>query len=225
MVVDRRRRRDRYALHFPFVVIVLLMARRGGAGVSGRGRWCGDGLAGDFCCSFFTAPRRCLLRRRRVEGERFAGDVAAGRQWLAAGWRNLWALQGLRPDGGRSCSAPRRRRLERADLEVEIEPGDDPRPTSHSDMWALVLLPAVHKALGRWGSLDLGCGGRRSSSSSCGGGGDGWRCRLVDASNPKDRVVIFLFFRVFLASCLALRFLLDRISWVCTYDVPHMSLT
>ena len=204
------------------------MATAGGGSLSflsRRGHRRGGALVLDFCCSFLLASRRGLLRHRREEGEWFAGASAVGRQRLAAGWRNLWALQGVRPDGGRSCSAPRRRRLERADLEVEIEPGDDPRPTSHSDMWALVLLPAVHKALGRWGSLDLGCAGCRSSSPSCGGGDDGWCCRHVDATNPKDWVVIFLFFRVFLASCLALRFLLDRISWVCTYDVPHMSLT
>ena len=188
------------------------MTRRFGAGLSWRGRWRGGGPAVDFCCSFFTASRRCLLQRRRVEGEGFAGADAAGLLRLAVGWRFLWALQGVRPDGGGSCAASRRRRPELTDLEIEIEPGDDPRPTSHSDMWALVLLPAVHKALGRWGSLDLGCGGRRPSSSSCGGGGDGWCCRLVGASNPKGLVVISIFFRGFFAPCLALRILLDRIS-------------
>jgi hypothetical protein len=127
-------------------------------------------------------------------------------------------------DGGGSSAAPRRRRSELLDLKIEIEPGDVPRPALHSDMWAILLLLVVHKALGRWGSLDLGCAGRRPSSASSVGVGDGRRCWPDVAVNPKDLVVVLFFFRGFFAICMALRFLLDRISWVCTSIVLRLSM-
>ena len=127
-----------------------------------------------------------------------------------------------------------RRRLELPDLEVEIELGVLPRPARHSDMWAFVLLLVVHKAFGRWSSLNLGYGGRSSlnlgyggrrlSFSSCGGVGGGRRRRPDAAVNPKDFDVNLSFFRGFPATCTVLRVLLDRIC-VCTYDVLHLSLT
>jgi hypothetical protein len=142
-----------------------------------------------------------------------------------AAWWMRWSVLGLRPEVGGSGAAPRRRRLEWPDLEFEIEPGDVPRPASHSDMWALVLLLVVQKALGRWGSLKLGCAGRRPSSASCGSVGVGRRCWRDGAGNPKDLVCILFLFRGCLAFCTDLRILLDRISLVCTYDVLHLSLT
>ena len=191
--------------------------------LSRRGRRRGGDLFFDFCCSFLLAPRRCLLQRRREEGDGYAGAGAASLLGLAAGWRFRRALPGMRPVGGSSRLAPRRRRPELRDLKIGIEPGDDPRPARHSDMWASRLLPVVHKALGRWGSPDLGFAGRRSSSSSIGGVGDGRRCWPDGAAKPRDLGVILFSSRGFFAFGMALRILPDRIPWVCTSDVLYLS--
>ena len=201
------------------------MVGSGGARLSWCGRRRGDDHTVDFCCFFFTASRRCLLQRRREEEDGCAGADAVGPSGLAAGWSFRRALLGVWPDGGGSRAAPRRRRPELRDLKIGIEPGDDPRPARHSDMWAFGLLPVVHKALGRWGFPDLGYAGRRPSSSSSVGVGGGRRCRPVVATNPRDPVVFLFFFRGSFAICLALRILLVRISWVCTSGVLCMSTT
>ena len=200
------------------------MSRGCGAPLSRRARRRGRGLVMDFCFSFLAAPRRRSLQRRRDEGDGCSGAAAAGLLGLAAGWRIRRALLGVRPDGGSSRASPRRRQPEVRDLVIEIEPRGFPRPASHSDMWALELLLVVHKASGRWGSLDLGCAGRRPSSSSSIGVGDGRRSWPDVAVNPKDLVVFLFFFRCFLAISLALRILLDRIPWVCTFAVLLMSM-
>ena len=67
--------------------------------LSRRGRRRGGDLVFDFCCSFLLAPRRCLLQRRREEGDVYAGAGAAGLLGLAAGWRFRRALPGMRPVG------------------------------------------------------------------------------------------------------------------------------
>ena len=193
--------------------------------MSRRGWWRGGDLALDFCGSFLATPWRRFLRRRREEGDGYAGAVAAGLLRLAAGWRIRRTVLVVWPDGGRSCAASRRRRPELPDLEVEFEPGDVPRPARHSDMWAFLLLMVVHKALGRWGSFDLWYAGRLPSSSSGVGVDDGRRCRPDLVANPRVLFVFSGFFWGFLAKCMVLRILLDRIPRVCTFAVPHMSTT
>ena len=116
-----------------------------------------------FCIpwQFLAVPRRRFLRRCWEEGDWCVGAVAVGPLRLAADWWMPWPVQGLWSAAVGSGAAPRRRRLGRPDLEVEGELGARPRPARHSDMWAFVLLLVVHKAYGRWSSLNLGCAGLR----------------------------------------------------------------
>ena len=125
---------------------------------------------------------------------------------------------------GRSGGAPRRRRPEALDLEVEGKPGDDPQPACHSDRWApLVLLLVVHKAERRWGFFNLGSVGFRLLFLRCSGAGVERRCR-AGAVNPRDLGVIIFFLKGFSANCTGVYVHLDQSVSVCTYSVLCMLL-
>ena len=199
---------------------------RCGAGLSWRGRWCGGDLAVDFCSTFLSVTRRHRLLRRREEGGKFAGASDAGLLRLAAGRRMPWSVLGVWSVESGSGAAPRCRRREGLDLEIEGELGDEPRPACHSDRWApWVLLLVVLKALRRWSFFNLGFGGRRLVFSRCSGVGDGRRFRSCGAEFPKGFFVILPFFRGLSAFCTGPGVFLDRICSLCTYSVLRMVST
>ena len=110
---------------------------RSGSCLSRRGRSCGGGRAMDFCASPPSATRWRLLQRHHGEGGRFAGATAAGLLGLAAAWMVSWLMLGWRMAEGGSGAPPRHRRPEWPVSEEEGELGAGPRPTHHSERWAL----------------------------------------------------------------------------------------
>jgi hypothetical protein len=187
-----------------------------GAALSRRDRW-GDGgdLVMDFWSSSSSASRQRLLQRWWEDGGLCAGAATVGLLWLAVVRWISWLVLGLRLVEGRSGADLRRRRRGAPDLEVEDELGAGPRPASHSDMWApLVLL------LSRFTKPSIGDGAASSSASlvsvspSLGarfaGAGVGRRVRSGGADFPKDFFVVSSFERGFSAMCTGLRVPLDR---------------
>jgi len=143
-----------------------------------------------------------------------AGAAAVGLLWLAVVRWMPWPVLGLGLVEGRSGADLRRRRRGAPDLEVEDELGAGPRPASHSDMWApLVLL------FSRFTKPFVGDGAASTSawlvsvSPSLGarfaGAGVGRRVGSGGAGFPRVFVVVSSFPRGFSAMCTGLRVLLD----------------
>ena len=176
----------------------------------------GDGgdLVMDFWSSSSSTSRQRLLQRWREGGGWCAGAATVGLLWLAVVRWMPWPVLGLRLVEGRSGADLRRRRRGAPDLEVEDVLGAGPRPASHSDMWAsLVLL------FSRFTKPFVGDGAASSSASlvpvspsrgaRSAGAGDGRRVGSGGAGIPRDFVVFSAFLRGFSALCTGLRVLLD----------------
>ena len=153
--------------------------------LSRRGHPCGGGLVMDFCSSISAASRRRPLQRRWGEGGRCAGAAADGLFGLVVCWSMALLVLGLWSAVGRSGGAPRRRRPEALDLEVEGLLGVHPRPVCQSERWAsLMLLLGFLKAFRRWSFFNLWSAGFRPFFLRCSGAGVERRC-CVGAVTPR----------------------------------------
>ena len=172
-----------------------------GASLSGQDRRGGGrDLVVDFCSPPSSSSRRRLLLRRREGGGRSTGVSAVDLSEVAAGCLDACSVLGLWWLAGGSGDAPRPRRREAPDPEVEGKLGAVPRPTIHSDMWApLVLLLAVHKAHVAMELLQLRVLWSPSFFLAVSVGAGGERLfGLGGAVNPRGLCVIWSFFWGFL---------------------------
>lgn len=187
--------------------------RRLGATLSRRDwRGVGADLVMDFWASSSSASRRRCLQCRRGDGGGCAGVAAAGLSREAGRWLP-WPVRALRMAEGGSGVNPRLHRRSAPDSVVEDQLGDDPRPVSHSDMRASLMLllsrflmPLVGDgAASSSAQLDSV---RSSRAARLAGDGEGRRIGSGGAEVPGDLFVFSSFLGGFSAICMGLGVLL-----------------
>ena len=173
-----------------------MLFRSAGAGslskLSVRGGRCGGVLPG---VDFVLGPRRRGDAGSGVDARSWSlYRSAAPAVWLVVVWMLATSVRGSWSAAGGSGAVPRRLRWGGLDLEVDVELGARPRPTSHSDKMGTSGAPLLRFLKPRAGDGAASSSGMLVTASPClgacrGGAVDGWRVGSGGVGCPCSRVL------------------------------------